>query len=411
MRRSRHRHNMASARGNSDDHREIIRERLASALGSQSNANLWQPHNSWLPSNSASHDELHSRATGIEDAMSDSLRPGSKEYMGKARSLVCNLKSNAGLRAQVISGEFHPSALVAASAQELASEALKVRRQQSAERFASSRSLGSSSDRVVGWQAGTTGRLELPSEVDEVGRTRVDAKPSVAGPDPLSRPLPDPLGSTAAAEAKRKAPPPYAAPPFTAPPAAAPPAAAPPAAAGDVASKRRRKLEPRAAVLRCSAGLCGAPAELEDGGTSHTTRHPRLHVPLCLGHRSLFVRRGKQGWPMDDEGLHDCCQWCCGELIMEDPAGDRGEVVGDRSRQQKREAVESCASLLCDGCDTAWCTDCLDPNPNSSANPDPNPDPNPNPHQVHRLPRRQPRCQLLGLGRSPGRRAVDVPLL
>ena len=107
------RHNMASARGNSDDQREIIRERLASALGNQSSCDF---------------DELHSRATGIEDAMSDSLRPGSKEYMGKARSLVCNLKSNAGLRDRVISGEFHPSALVAASAQELASEALKVRR-------------------------------------------------------------------------------------------------------------------------------------------------------------------------------------------------------------------------------------------------------------------------------------------
>ena len=49
---------------------------------------------------------------------------------------------------------------------------------------------------------------------------------------------------------------------------------------------------------RCSAGLCGAPAELEAGGATH---HPRLHVPLCLGHRSLFVERGKRGWPMDAE--------------------------------------------------------------------------------------------------------------
>ena len=108
--------------------------------------------------------------------MSTFLGPGSKEYMGKARSLVSNLKGNASLRQRVLSGELHPTALVAASAKELASEALKVQRQQSAERFASSRSLGSSSDRVVGWQAGTTGRIELPSEVDEV------AEPSVAEP-------------------------------------------------------------------------------------------------------------------------------------------------------------------------------------------------------------------------------------
>ena len=150
----------APERANSDEQREIIRERLASALGTQSTA--------------ASH-ELHSRATGIEDAMS-ALVPGSKEYMSKARSLVSNLKGNASLRQRVLSGELHPTALVAASAKELASEALKVQRQQSAERFASSRSLGSSSDRVVGWQAGTTGRIELPSEVDEV------AEPSVAEP-------------------------------------------------------------------------------------------------------------------------------------------------------------------------------------------------------------------------------------
>ena len=109
---------MATSRGNSDDHREIIRERLALALGNESTAD---------------HDELHSRATGIEHALSDSLRPGSKEYMSKARSLVCNLKGNAGLRQRVLSGEVHPSALVAASAQELASDDLKVRRRQSAE--------------------------------------------------------------------------------------------------------------------------------------------------------------------------------------------------------------------------------------------------------------------------------------
>ena len=150
----------ATERANSDEQREIIRERLAAALGTQSTAD---------------YDELHSaRATGIEDAMSASLGPGSKEYMGKARSLVSNLKGNASLRQRVLSGGLHPNALVAASAKELASEALKVQRQQSAERFTSSRSLGSSSDRVVGWQAGTTGRIELPSEV---------AEPSVAEPD------------------------------------------------------------------------------------------------------------------------------------------------------------------------------------------------------------------------------------
>ena len=238
----------------------------------------------------------------------------------------------------------------------------------------SSRSLGSSSDRVVGWQAGTTGRLELPSEVDEVRRARVEAEPSVTEPGPLPDPLPGPLGSATAAEAKRKAP---------------SPSTTPPAAAGDVASKRRRKLDPHAASLRCSAGLCAALAELEGGCA---TRHPRLHVPLCLGHRSVFVRRGKQGWPMDGEGLHDCCQWCCGKLfgdpqLVGDAGGDRREVVGDaggdaggdRARQQRSEGVET---LLCDGCDTAWCTGCLDPSPS------PTPNPIPSPNQVHRLPRR-----------------------
>ena len=347
----------ATERANSDEQREIIRERLAAALGTQSTAD---------------YDELHSRATGIEDAMSASLGPGSKEYMGKARSLVSNLKGNASLRQRVLSGGLHPNALVAASAKELASEALKVQRQQSAERFTSSRSLGSSSDRVVGWQAGTTGRIELPSEVDEV------AEPSVAEPDddtpayrslsaapaagasgdegdgedgPPPGPLYRSLGSAAASEAKRKAPPP-----------AAPPPAAPPPAEGKREGKRRRQQEARAAAPRCSAGLCGAPAELEGGAAP---RHPRLHVPLCLGHRSLFVERGKRGWPMDAEGLHDCCQWCCGEVMGDaqlaaDRGADRGEVSGDPPRRQKREAVET---LLCDGCDTAWCTPRPSPSP------------------------------------------------
>ena len=231
----------ATERSNSDEQREIIRERLASALGTQSTA--------------ASH-ELHSRATGIEDAMSTSLGPGSKEYMGKARSLVSNLKGNARLRQRVLSGELHPSALVAASAKELASEALKVQRQQSAERFASSRSLGSSSDRVVGWQAGTTGRIELPSEVDEVaepsmaepGEDTIDDTPAYrslsaapaaggSGDDGEGEdgPLYRSLGSAAAPEAKRKA-----------PPAAAPPPAAPPPAEGKREGKRRRQQEGRA---------------------------------------------------------------------------------------------------------------------------------------------------------------------
>ena len=223
----------APERANSDEQREIIRERLASALGTQSTA--------------ASH-ELHSRATGIEDAMSTSLGPGSKEYMGKARSLVSNLKGNASLRQRVLSGELHPSALVAASAKELASEALKVQRQQSAERFASSRSLGSSSDRVVGWQAGTTGRIELPSEVDEVAEPSMaepgddtpayrslSAAPAAGGSGdegegedgPPPGPLYRSLGSAAASEAKRKAPPP----------------AAPPPAEGKREGKRRRQQE------------------------------------------------------------------------------------------------------------------------------------------------------------------------
>ena len=59
---------------------------------------------------------------------------------------------------------------------------------------------------------------------------------------------------------------------------------------------------------------------------------------MCM-HTPNPIHMHMQGWPRDGEGLHDCCQWCC------------GEIMGDYSRQQKSGQV---VSLLCDGCDTAW---------------------------------------------------------
>lgn len=249
---------------NTDDQRATVREKLASTLGTESSAAV---------------------VVGIESAMSHALRPGGKDYMTKARSLISNLKGNGGLRQRVLSGAISPEDLVAASAHDLASDHLKMKRLISAERFASSRSLGSSSDRIVGWQAGTKGKLELPSELpSEFGLPKAPSEAEQEAPAVAKRPPPDPPDSASK-------------------------------------SSKRRRVEPQ---RLCSAGYCDSLAESE----GEPTLHPRLHMPLCLGHRSAFMRFCKAGWPSDEDGLEDRCQWCCGELL----AGGR------EGRQQKQTA-------------------------------------------------------------------------
>ena len=68
---------------NTDDQRATVREKLASTLGTESSAAV---------------------VVGIESAMSHALRPGGKDYMTKARSLISNLKGNGRLRQRVRRG-------------------------------------------------------------------------------------------------------------------------------------------------------------------------------------------------------------------------------------------------------------------------------------------------------------------
>lgn len=83
-----------------------------------------------------------------------------KDYNAKARSLIFNMKQNGELRERIIAGLVTPQHLATCASKDLAPTQLQVKRRESAERYLAQRSLGESSEQVVGWSAGTTGKLE-----------------------------------------------------------------------------------------------------------------------------------------------------------------------------------------------------------------------------------------------------------
>ena len=82
------------------------------------------------------------------------------QYTSRVRSLCFNLSKNARLRASVLSGDMGIDALVSASPNDLATDAIKLLRQASADRYHAQRSLGETDEHVVGWRAGTSGKLD-----------------------------------------------------------------------------------------------------------------------------------------------------------------------------------------------------------------------------------------------------------
>jgi len=63
-----------------------------------------------------------------------SVRPYSAEYRTKARSIAFNLKGNAGLRARVLDGTLSAAELCTLSPDELATDALRSKRQRMEEK-------------------------------------------------------------------------------------------------------------------------------------------------------------------------------------------------------------------------------------------------------------------------------------
>lgn len=118
-------------------------------------------------------------ATAVENEMHHKI-PDMKEYNMKARSLVFNLRNNAELRARVISRSISAEDLVASSTKDLAPAQLQLQRQESANRFFATRQLGQSSEKVVGWQAGTSGKLAW-SHKYETGTGTDGQKPAGSG--------------------------------------------------------------------------------------------------------------------------------------------------------------------------------------------------------------------------------------
>ena len=89
-----------------------------------------------------------------------------KEYAAKGRSLCFNLGKNSSLRVSVLGGYFPAAALVNASTKELATRQQKESREAAQERFYAMRSIGDS-ERMVGWQAGTSGKLDGSYKYEE----------------------------------------------------------------------------------------------------------------------------------------------------------------------------------------------------------------------------------------------------
>ena len=91
-----------------------------------------------------------------------------KEYTAKGRSLVFNLTKNNELRRRVLQRQIAPAKLVSATAKELAPDQIKLQRAASVDRYVASRQVGAT-ELVVGWQAGTSGKLEWSGQNENSG--------------------------------------------------------------------------------------------------------------------------------------------------------------------------------------------------------------------------------------------------
>ena len=89
-----------------------------------------------------------------------------KEAAQKARSLVFNLTKNDDLRRDVLLRKITAQDLCAASSNDLATDTMKQERIASTERYFAMR-LTNSDAKVVGWDAGTSGKLEGSHKFDE----------------------------------------------------------------------------------------------------------------------------------------------------------------------------------------------------------------------------------------------------
>ena len=121
------------------------------------------------PSSSSAVDPALARelADEVEHEMSAAIRT-TKEYTAKGRSLVFNLAKNNELRRRVLQRQISPAKLVSATAKELAPEQIKQQRAAASDRYYAMRQVGGT-ELVVGWQAGTSGKLEYSREGTRVG--------------------------------------------------------------------------------------------------------------------------------------------------------------------------------------------------------------------------------------------------
>ena len=122
------------------------------------------------PSSSSAVDPALARelADEVEHEMSAAIST-TKEYTAKGRSLVFNLTKNNELRRRVLQRQISPAKLVSATAKELAPEQIKQQRAAASDRYYAMRQVGGT-ELVVGWQAGTSGKLEWSGQEERSGQ-------------------------------------------------------------------------------------------------------------------------------------------------------------------------------------------------------------------------------------------------
>lgn len=149
--------------------REGVRAKLAKAIG---------------PSAGAMTD-AHEISAEVESRMHRHFR-NLRDYNAKARSLVFNLKQSTELRARVIGRVVTAEYLATCAVKDLAPSSLQMQRRESAERYLAQRSLGESQVQVVGWSAGTTGKLDWSHKFEKETLENAKAAEAAAGVIPIA---------------------------------------------------------------------------------------------------------------------------------------------------------------------------------------------------------------------------------
>jgi hypothetical protein len=110
-------------------------------------------------------------AAEVERALAAATARAPKDYASKARSLLVNIGKNDELRKMVLKRTLTAAELVSSDPRDLAPEKLKIARRASKEAYYALRQV-SDDTKIVGWDAGTSGKIEFSLKFAEQAGSR-----------------------------------------------------------------------------------------------------------------------------------------------------------------------------------------------------------------------------------------------